>query len=174
MLEEDGFFFKSQTSSRSKPTCIVILTTCSEEKLIQIFGINIFFSKSWVNRFLSNVPSWFTWKQQTKDFLMFSRWSKGNIWKERVNLFHSWSIEVLITFVLGLNQKNVACLSQIKLCRSSHWRFSVRKGILRNFAKFIGKHLCQSLFFNKVIGLWPATSLKKDSGTVSQWILPNF
>ena len=24
------------------------------------------------------------------------------------------------------------------------------KGVLRNFAKFTGKHLCQSLFFNKV------------------------
>ena len=133
-----------------------------------------FFSKPWVNPFLSNVPFGFTWKQQTKDFLMFWRWSKGNIWKKRVNLFHSSSIEVLITFLLGLNRKNIACLSQIKLCRSSHWRCSVRKGILRNFAKFTGKHLCQSLFFNKVIGLWPAASLKKDSGTVSQWILPNF
>ena len=27
-----------------------------------------------------------------------------------------------------------------------------KKGVLRNFAKFIGKHLCQSLFFNKVAG----------------------
>ena len=27
--------------------------------------------------------------------------------------------------------------------------------ILRNFAKFPGKHLCQSLFFNKVEGLRP-------------------
>ena len=26
-----------------------------------------------------------------------------------------------------------------------------KKGVLRNFAKFIGKHLCQSLFFNKVV-----------------------
>ena len=26
------------------------------------------------------------------------------------------------------------------------------KGVLRNFAKFTGKHLCQSLFFNKVAG----------------------
>ena len=33
---------------------------------------------------------------------------------------------------------------------SSHRRCSVRKGLLRNFAKFTGKHLCQSLFFNKV------------------------
>ena len=37
--------------------------------------------------------------------------------------------------------------------RSSHRRCSVRKGFLRNFAKFTGKHLCQSLFFNKVAGL---------------------
>ena len=34
--------------------------------------------------------------------------------------------------------------------RSSHRRCSVRKGVIRNFAKFAGKHLCQSLFFNKV------------------------
>ena len=31
----------------------------------------------------------------------------------------------------------------------------------RNFAKFIGKHLCQSLFLNKVTGLTSVTLLKK-------------
>ena len=30
-----------------------------------------------------------------------------------------------------------------------------KKGVLKNFAKFTGKHLCQSLFFNKVAGLRP-------------------
>ena len=30
-------------------------------------------------------------------------------------------------------------------------RCSVKKVDLRNFAKFTGKHLCHSLFFNKVI-----------------------
>ena len=35
--------------------------------------------------------------------------------------------------------------------RSSHRRCSVRKGILINFVKFTGKHLCQSLFFNKIV-----------------------
>ena len=35
--------------------------------------------------------------------------------------------------------------------RSSHRRCSVKKGVLRNFAKFTGKHLC----------LRPATLLKK-------------
>ena len=34
--------------------------------------------------------------------------------------------------------------------RSSHQRCSVRKDALRNFTKFTRKHLCQSLFFNKV------------------------
>ena len=34
--------------------------------------------------------------------------------------------------------------------RSSHQRCSIKKGVLRNFAKFTGKHLCQSLFFNKI------------------------
>ena len=32
-------------------------------------------------------------------------------------------------------------------------RCSVEKGVLKNFAKFTGKHLCQSLVFNKVAGL---------------------
>ena len=31
-------------------------------------------------------------------------------------------------------------------------RCSVKKGVLKNFEKFTGKHLCQSLFFNKVAG----------------------
>ena len=45
--------------------------------------------------------------------------------------------------------------------RSSHRRCSVRKGVLRNFAKFTEKHLYQSLFFNKVAGLRPTTLFKK-------------
>ena len=34
------------------------------------------------------------------------------------------------------------------------------KDVLRNFTKFTGKHLCQSLFFNNVTGVRPATLLK--------------
>ena len=39
--------------------------------------------------------------------------------------------------------------------RSSQRRCSLRKGVLRNFIKFIGKQLCQSLLFNEVAGLRP-------------------
>ena len=34
--------------------------------------------------------------------------------------------------------------------RSSHWHCFIRKGALRNFVKFTGKHKWQSLFFNKL------------------------
>ena len=40
-----------------------------------------------------------------------------------------------------------------------------KKGVLKDFAKFTGKHLWQSLFFNKVAALRPVTLLKNVSGT---------
>ena len=43
--------------------------------------------------------------------------------------------------------------------RSSHQRCSTKKGVLRNFAKFTGKHLYQRLFFDSLFR--PATLLKK-------------
>ena len=44
---------------------------------------------------------------------------------------------------------------------SSHRSCSMKKVVLKNFAKSIGKHLCQSFFFNKVAAwrLWVATSI---------------
>ena len=36
--------------------------------------------------------------------------------------------------------------------RSSHWRCIFKEGVLGNFAKFTGKQLQHSLFFNKVAG----------------------
>ena len=37
--------------------------------------------------------------------------------------------------------------------RSTRPKMRCEKSVLRNFAKFTGKHLCQNLFFNKVAGL---------------------
>ena len=51
---------------------------------------------------------------------------------------------------IGLLVTEIFCM---KNKRSSHRRRSVRKGTLNNFSKFTGKHLCQSLLFNKVAGL---------------------
>ena len=47
------------------------------------------------------------------------------------------------------------------LYRSSRPKVFCKKGVLRNFAKFTGKHLWQSLLFNKIAGLRTATLLTK-------------
>ena len=65
----------------------------------------------------------------------------------------------------GLEWRNCNVVSMLTLYRSSRPGVFFKKVILRNFAKFTGKHLCQSFFFNKVTGLRPATLLKRDSGT---------
>ena len=58
-------------------------------------------------------------------------------------------------------QQGSKCFVNLTSYRSSHRRCSVRKGVIRNFVKFTGKHLCQSLFFNKVEGLRPALLKKR-------------
>ena len=56
-------------------------------------------------------------------------------------------------------------LQQKKCCwlneKSSRPEVFSKKRVRRNFAKFTGKHLCQSLFFTKVTCLRPATFLRK-------------
>ena len=52
-------------------------------------------------------------------------------------------------------------VTKTELFKSSHRSCSIKKGVLKNFAKFTGKHLRQSLYFNKAAGLRPATLLKK-------------
>ena len=51
-------------------------------------------------------------------------------------------------------------LFAVSIYRSSPQRRSIKKDVFRNLTKFTGKHLCQSLFFNKVAGLSCASSLK--------------
>ena len=49
---------------------------------------------------------------------------------------------------------------ELKVNRSSRPKVFCKKDVLKNFAKFTGKHVCQSLFLNKVADLRPATLLK--------------
>ena len=46
--------------------------------------------------------------------------------------------------------------------RSSRPEVFCKKCVLGNFAKLTEKHLCQSLFFNKVTGLTPEVEISKD------------
>ena len=47
-------------------------------------------------------------------------------------------------------------VSYFCFCRSSRLEVFCRKGVLRNFTKFTGKHLRHSLLFNEVAGLLPS------------------
>ena len=47
------------------------------------------------------------------------------------------------------------------------WRCSVKRGVLRNFGKFTGKHLCQNLFLDKVAGLWNSQVFSREFSEIS-------
>ena len=60
----------------------------------------------------------------------------------------------------------VSTLGRLPENISSHRRCSIQKFVLKNFAKFTGKHPCQSLYFNKACNF-----IKKG---VFLWILQKF
>ena len=67
----------------------------------------------------------------------------------------------LISFKSDLKKKLQNPYRTLKmLFRDSRPEMSYEKGVLKNFVKFTGKHLCESLFFDKVTGLRFATLLK--------------
>ena len=66
----------------------------------------------------------------------------------------------VLTFFLVWAQTPTSVLTFWRVWKSLKEVFC-KKDVLRNFAKFTGKHLCQSLSFNKVACLRSATLLKK-------------
>ena len=60
------------------------------------------------------------------------------------------SIEALIS--KALTDSNISHEKFVLINRSSRPDVFCKKGVLRNFAKFLGKHLYQSLFFIEVAG----------------------
>ena len=85
---------------------------------------------------------------------------------EEYYFLNEWNI------ITNNTKKRICCCSCSKKTNRSYSQLSstnrisrpevfCKKDVLGNFAKFIGKHLSQSLFINKVAGLRPATLLKK-------------
>ena len=67
-----------------------------------------------------------------------------------------------VGFFKNLQSSHLARLfSSIAESGSSRPGVFCKKSVFRNFAKFTGKYLCKSLFFNKVAYFRPATLLKK-------------
>ena len=64
--------------------------------------------------------------------------------------------------------RNVFKIMNVRIIEAAAGGVLYKKGVLRNFAKLTGKHLCKSLLFNNVAGLTffieffrPGTLLKK-------------
>ena len=112
-----------------------------------IFFLKVFSSVKFV-KFVRTVILWNTFGRlllKTEAYSKPCQTSKMGLFVKIVNNWKSWTIFI----------KNC-----ILMFRSSRPEEFCKKGVLRNFAKFTGKHLCESLF-DKVTGLRPATLLKK-------------
>ena len=76
----------------------------------------------------------------------FAQYSRRNITQKWPDILLIYSVTKYLKLAIG---------------RSSHQRCSTEIGALKKVTKFTGKHLFQSLFFNNVTGLRPATLFKK-------------
>ena len=75
-------------------------------------------------------------------------------------VLNSWNFGVFFfNFVTFLRPYMPVCLLHSSGLRSSRPEVFCKKGVLRNFTKFTGKHLCQSFFLNKVA----ASFIKKET-----------
>ena len=73
------------------------------------------------------------------------------------NFFFVLSAPQLKNVAKEKNPKKSRANMKKKSCRSSRPGVLCKKGVVRNFTKFTGRHLCQSLFFDRVPGLRPLT-----------------
>ena len=100
----------------------------------------------------------------------FFTFKKAYFFRKRLNdCFCFFTIFYFFTFTRSLGRLGFYSVENVidefkhyilLILRSSHRRCSVRKGVIRNFSKFTGKQLYQSLYFQKVAGLRPATLIK--------------
>lgn len=88
----------------------------------------------------------FQYKQYFRALLKFKRTKQGSL--------HS-KISQLV------NVQLISTLYESKKLQKQPSEAAMQKGVLRNLAKYTGKHMYQGLFFNKIAGLRPAALLKK-------------
>ena len=106
--------------------------------------VHIFFCFVLVYRWTTNMVFLWRWTRVDIDE---AKWHKSNvflpIWSSRVTTTKN-QLHKIRLFSLGSGYfRGFFQLPEV-FCK---------KNVLKNFTKFIGKYLCQNLFFNKVVGL---------------------
>ena len=111
---------------------------------------------------MATKPTAFYFQQTQLSYLEIIFWNSvrsliaaGNkllihFWWNHWSAFHDWK-----------RNPNTVYTNLHDCSRNSRPEVFCKNGDLRNFAKFTEKHMCQSLFFNKVAALRPATLSKK-------------
>ena len=64
--------------------------------------------------------------------------------------FYEGSVHDSSLLSMDLQKKRSLKKTRKEKGTNSDWRCSIKEGVLKIFTKFIGKHLCRRLFFNKV------------------------
>ena len=106
--------------------------------------------------------SYFTFTKCThsKSHLMGTRPLKNTL--EQIHLLCKDNVQSRLFIFVSCKWQVIEMISLIIVCKNfSEAATGGVKGVLRNFTKFIGKHLCQGLFFDKLAGLRSATLLKE-------------
>ena len=143
----ENFLIMNPIVTRSLVKCLVLYYGILQKSLVAIiaqkmkFPIEDFFNKYDQIRRKLRIWSYLLKKSLMENFFFYALY---------IQLHFIFSRTCLYLYLLGYY-----------IFRSSHRRCSLKKGYLRNFAKFTGKHMCQSLFFDKIAGLRPAALLKK-------------
>ena len=114
----------------------------------------------------------------------FDRVAKEQVSEDRfhvkyfIQILRAWISNSIIIFYLIFLFKTTGkfrIIRNSKTFRNSRSQMFFKINVLKNFAMFIGKHLCWSLFWTKLQAFEPAALLKADSNTgVFLWIQRNF
>ena len=96
-------------------------------------------------------------------------------WKKERKKVDSSSIEHYLEFSIEKTEAKTLHGDCCLLFQKQSQEVFCKKGVLKNFANFTGKHLWWSLFLIKLPAFRPGTLLKRDSNTgVFQWNLQRF
>ena len=122
---------------------LFVIIYCLIYLLLGIMKLNVIIITSEASSIAISVPCFHNWSIK-----MDCRNTSKTSFKKWNMALSNW-LWLLLSCVLFLSRQS----KWKRKNRSNHLRCSLRKGVLRTFAKFTGKHLCQGLYFNKVAGL---------------------
>ena len=65
-------------------------------------------------------------------------------------MFNAFVLKMILSVSSHVHKAVIRIIKSVLTFRSSYPKVFYKKGVLRNFVKFTGKHLCQGLFLIKL------------------------